>query len=109
VRRSGAKGTVVAMLSLKRTPVQRRRFYVGRVESSHPAVFVVGDAVRRLDGAFDWGTDDPGSRKLAAGLLRDASGRRPSSERVGRFLHDVVARLPADGFVLAADYVEHWA
>ncbi len=100
---------MVATLSLRRTPVQRRRLYVGRVESSSPAVFVAGDAVRRLDGAFDWGRDDPGSRKLAAGLLRDASGCRPSSEGVGRFLHDVVARLPADGFVLAADYVEHWA
>src|ERR1044072_1351176 len=85
------------MLSLKRTNVRRRRFYVGRVESSCPSVFVAGDAVRRLDGSFDWGTDDPGSRKLAAGLLRDASGRRPSSDRVGRFLHEVVARLGGGG------------
>jgi hypothetical protein len=97
------------MLSFKRLSVERRRFYVGRMESSRPAVFVVGDAVRRLNGSFDWGSDDDGSRMLAAGLLRDASGRRPSSEHVGRFLQDVVARLPADGFVLAADYVEHWA
>ncbi len=109
MRWTGGGGTVVGMLSFKRLPVERRRFYVGRMERSRPAVFVVGDGVHRLDGPFDWGSDDAGSRQLAAGLLRDATGRRPSSERIGRFLQEVVARLPADGFVLAADYVEHWA
>jgi hypothetical protein len=115
VRAQQRDAIVQAMLSLSRpfirTPLdtRRRRFYVGRMERSQPAVFVVGDAVRRLDGTFDWGSDDPGSRRLAAGLLRDASGRRPAADRVGRFLEEVVVRLPSDGFVLAADYVQHWA
>jgi hypothetical protein len=87
----------------------RRRFYVGRVEDRRPAVFIVGHDVRRLEGRFDWGTDEPASRRLAAGLLRDACGRRPAPNRVSDFLVEVVACLPADGFVLAADYVKSWA
>ena len=87
----------------------RRRFYVGRVDDREPEVFIVGHDVRRLEGRFDWGSDAPASRQLAVGLLRDASGRRPSRERVADFLVEVVARLPADGFVMAADYVEQWA
>jgi hypothetical protein len=106
---------VAAMLSLPHTfkrpslDHNRRRFYVGRIEDRRPAVFIVGDDVRRLDGRFDWGADDPASRRLAAGLLRDASGRRPSPNRVSDFLIEVVAALPADGFVLAVDYVRSWA
>ena len=86
-------------------------FYVGRLERLQPQVFVVGAAVRRLEhpGPFAWGVAGAASRHLADGLLRDATGRRPAPDHVERFADEVVSRLPGDGFVLAAEFVQHWA
>jgi hypothetical protein len=87
-----------------------RRFYVGRLDRAQPEVFVVDAAVRRLKppGPFGWGTPGAASRHLAEGLLRDATGRQPSRDHVRRFADDVVTRLPGDGFVLPAEFVQRW-
>ena len=94
------------MLRAHRRPRQARiartlgpagpRFYVGRVERSQPAVFVVGEAVRRLEprGRSGGAAPERSGRRLAAGLLRDATGRRPRPSTSGASRDEVVARLP---------------
>ena len=107
-RRTAARAKARFLRASRRRP---GRFYVGRVERAQPEVFVVDEAVRRLDhpGPLGWGRAGAASRRLAAGLLRDATGRRPSPDLVGHFADEVIAKLHSEGFVLAAESIQRWA
>lgn len=57
---------------------------------------------------FEWGNDGAGASDLARCLLEEALGAVPPRRVYAKFVDDVVARLPADGFELPADEVAAW-
>ena len=59
---------------------------------------------------FDWGNDSPETRHLAMALLHDTGACEITRGRVVEaFLHEVAARLPADGWTLSENQVWEWA
>ena len=89
------------------------RTYVGRLEASAQAVYIV-DAVgvERLNPpalGFGWGVDAIGdSTELARTLLADAGGTEPTAEACRLFIRQILSRLPQDGFTLQRDTVSSW-
>ena len=88
------------------------RIYVGRIEDERPEVYAVGTAtVERLHPAgesFAWGTDATAATELARVLLTDASGTEPPIDICGRFAHQILSRVPQDGFALQRDTINAW-
>ena len=88
--------------------------FVARWATGGPELFVVGHAVRRLlpaDGCRAEGRRHEAADigcVWAAGMLQEVLGRRPSRDLVWAFVHDHLAPLPADGFVLPAVDVVAW-
>ena len=89
------------------------RIYVGRLEAGVPAVYAVGAAdVERLHPpgrALEWGADAGDAASALAGvLLADAAGTEPAAEVCRRFAHQILGRLPRDGFALERETVNAW-
>lgn len=62
-----------------------------------------------VDGSLEWGrgaTD--AASALARVLLTDASGAQPPAEVCRRFSHQILGRLPQDGFALQRDTLNAW-
>jgi hypothetical protein len=95
-------------------------FFVGRRPFEAPELYAVTTStVERLrsERAFetpqlDWHTADAASMELGHTLLGRLADETPSPQLVERFVVDVLARLPADGFVLGSEEIWlwiHWA
>jgi hypothetical protein len=91
------------------------RFDVGHRGARAEAYIVTREAVAPLshrafdaDAAFDWATPGAGATALSFALLCDATHRRPPDAVVAELVTDLVADLPADGFVLDAEDLRRW-
>lgn len=95
----------------------QERFYVGRRAKRTEVYAVTLHDVERLRpiggchdaAAFDWGpAAGRGGAELAAVVLRHTTGRRPPEPACAQFHAEVVAALPAAGFVVGCDDVALW-
>lgn len=102
----------------------RHTYFVGRRPYEAPEIYAVTeDDVRRLRPGrrhgpltrieapvtFDWHAADARALELSHVLLTSvAGGHRPRRELEERFVLDVLAALPDDGFVLASDAILRW-
>jgi len=67
------------------------------------------EVVKASDDGFDWGQASAGAQQLAVALLRSVSGDADVARLLGcTFCHDVIARLPAHGWVIHAEEIEAW-
>jgi hypothetical protein len=117
-RRPGFVGGWLALLGLSRRRCgsgRSARFYVGHRGARAEAYIVTREAVAPLthrafgaDAAFDWGTPGAGATALSFALLCDATHRPPPDAVVADLVADLVAGLPADGFVLDAEDLRRW-
>ena len=58
---------------------------------------------------FDWGNDSPETRHLAMALLQDTGACKITrTGAVEAFLHEVVERLPEEGWTLSENQVWEW-
>ncbi len=81
------------------------------------AVFVVENGrrcelVNRGDPAhtgFEWGYGGAGPHDLALSILGEVCGTSYAEKLRGRFVDEVISRLPHEGFELEAAEVERWA
>lgn len=95
--------------------VRSARLYVGHRGTRAEAYIVTREGVTPLTHrafgagpALDWGTPGAGARALSFALLCDATHRPPPDALVAQLVADVVADLPADGFVLDAEDLRRW-
>ena len=89
--------------------------FVGRWGRAGPELFVVGAGARRLLPAEGGGKADVARRAagevgpvLAARMLLETLGRRPSRELTWAFTEERLTHLPADGFTLPTSEVIAW-
>ena len=88
--------------------------FVGRWGRGGPELFVVGASARRLlpaepgrPGLARRAAGEVGA-VLAAGMLRETLGRRPSRELTWAFAEERLGHLPADGLVIPTAEVVAW-
>jgi Family of unknown function (DUF6166) len=62
---------------------------------------------RVVDGAFEWGYEGAGPRRLAQAILNDFLGFEVDQIAANAFLRDVVSRLPGE-FELTGEEVASW-
>ena len=88
--------------------------FVGRWGREGPELFVVGAGARRLLPLRAGNAHAAGREVgevgpvLAARMLLEILGRRPSSELAWAFAEERLSYLPADGFVLPTSEVSSW-
>ena len=98
---------------LRRHP---RAYFVGRRPYEAPEVYAVtADRVVRLhpvsEGgvlSLDWHSPDARALELSQVLLTSVVCLTPSRGLKEHFMHDVLSRLPDDGFVLDSEEIWRW-
>jgi hypothetical protein len=91
-------------------------YFVGRRPDEAAEVYAVtATDVRRLDRewrdgppSLDWRDQDASALRLGGMLLARVTGMTPPRHLAERFVLDVLADLPDDGFVLGSDEVWRW-
>jgi uncharacterized protein DUF6166 len=106
---------VLGLLRRRHGSGRSARLYVGHRGTRAEAYIVTREGVTPLthrafgaDAALDWGTPGAGAAALSFALLCDATHRPPPDALVAKLVTDVVADLPADGFVLDAEDLRRW-
>jgi hypothetical protein len=85
--------------------------WVGRDELAGPGIWRVGDSVAPVndDGKpLTWGMAGTSTVRLAELILREVVGERAATRLSARFATQVLAELPAGGFVLPESHVRAW-
>lgn len=92
-------------------------FYVGRRPDLTEVFVVSATAIEclvhlgyRSAATFDWGrrSEWTGRLELSYALLADLTGRRPPDAVIFSLFHEVIERLPRDGFALSEIDLEMW-
>ena len=91
-------------------------FFVGRRPFEAAELYAVSlTEVERISSEFrfgtaelDWHAPDAAALELGYALLARLAEQPPSQWLVSRFVREVLARLPDDGFVLSSEEIWHW-